>query len=82
MLPIKDVAAAIGIKEDDLELYGKYKAKISDKNADDLHAQGGDRRRSGDKMSNNHDADNDAGMDVNFDISAGRLGGRSTFSFG
>ena len=30
MLPIKDVAAFIGIKEDDLELYGKYKAKISD----------------------------------------------------
>ena len=30
MLPIKDVAAAIGIKEDDLELYGEYKAKISD----------------------------------------------------
>lgn len=30
MLPIKDVAAAIGIEEDDLELYGKYKAKISD----------------------------------------------------
>ena len=30
MLPIKDVAAAIGIDEDDLELYGKYKAKISD----------------------------------------------------
>lgn len=30
MLPIKDVAAAIGITEDDLELYGKYKAKISD----------------------------------------------------
>lgn len=30
MLPIKDVAASIGIKEDDLELYGKYKAKISD----------------------------------------------------
>ena len=29
-LPIKDVAASIGIKEDDLELYGKYKAKISD----------------------------------------------------
>lgn len=29
MLPIKDVAASIGIKEDDLELYGKYKAKIS-----------------------------------------------------
>ena len=30
MLPIKDVAASIGIKEDNLELYGKYKAKISD----------------------------------------------------
>lgn len=30
MLPIKDVAASLGIKEDDLELYGKYKAKISD----------------------------------------------------
>ena len=30
MLPIKDVAASIGITEDDLELYGKYKAKISD----------------------------------------------------
>lgn len=30
MLPIKDVAASIGIEEDDLEFYGKYKAKISD----------------------------------------------------
>ncbi len=30
MLPIKDVAATIGINKDDLELYGKYKAKISD----------------------------------------------------
>ena len=30
MLPIKEVAASIGIKEDDLELYGNYKAKISD----------------------------------------------------
>lgn len=30
MLPIKDVAASIGIEDDDLELYGKYKAKISD----------------------------------------------------
>ena len=28
--PIKDVAASIGIQEDDLELYGKYKAKLSD----------------------------------------------------
>ena len=30
MLPIKEVAAAYGIKEDDLELYGKYKAKLTD----------------------------------------------------
>ncbi len=30
MLPIKEVAASIGIDEDDLELFGKYKAKISD----------------------------------------------------
>ena len=30
MLPIKEVSASIGLKEDDLELYGKYKAKISD----------------------------------------------------
>jgi len=30
MLPITEVAAKLGIKADDLELYGKYKAKISD----------------------------------------------------
>ena len=30
MLPIKEVAAGIGVCEDDLELYGKYKAKLSD----------------------------------------------------
>ncbi len=30
MLPIKEVAAEYGICEDDLELYGKYKAKLSD----------------------------------------------------
>ena len=30
MKPIKEVAVSIGIKEDDLELYGKYKAKLSD----------------------------------------------------
>ncbi|MCI6204611.1 MAG: formate--tetrahydrofolate ligase [Lachnospiraceae bacterium] len=30
MQPIKEVAASIGIAEDDIELYGKYKAKISD----------------------------------------------------
>ena len=29
MMPIKDVAASLGLTEDDLELYGKYKAKIS-----------------------------------------------------
>ena len=29
MLPITEVAAKLGIGEDDLELYGKYKAKIS-----------------------------------------------------
>ena len=30
MLHIKDVAASIGIDEDELEFYGKYKAKLSD----------------------------------------------------
>lgn len=30
MLPIKEVAANAGIAEDDLELYGKYKAKLSE----------------------------------------------------
>lgn len=30
MMPIKDVAAAYGIREDDLEMYGKYKAKLAD----------------------------------------------------
>lgn len=30
MKPIKEVAAAYGIGEDDLELYGKYKAKLTD----------------------------------------------------
>lgn len=29
--PITDIAAKLGIKEDDLELYGRYKAKISPK---------------------------------------------------
>lgn len=29
MLPIKEVASTIGLTEDDLELFGKYKAKIS-----------------------------------------------------
>lgn len=30
MRPIKEIAAGFGISEDDLELYGKYKAKLSD----------------------------------------------------
>ena len=30
LLPIKDVADQIGISEDELEFYGKYKAKLSD----------------------------------------------------
>ncbi len=30
MIPIKEVAEAYGIKEDDLEAYGKYKAKLTD----------------------------------------------------
>lgn len=30
MIPIKEVAARLGMSEDDIELYGKYKAKISD----------------------------------------------------
>ncbi len=33
---IKDVAATIGIKEDDLEMYGKYKAKLSDEYMDSI----------------------------------------------
>ena len=30
LAPIKEVAASIGIQEEDLELYGQYKAKLSD----------------------------------------------------
>lgn len=30
LLPIKDVASKLGIAEDELEFYGKYKAKLSD----------------------------------------------------
>ncbi|MBQ6814884.1 MAG: formate--tetrahydrofolate ligase [Lachnospiraceae bacterium] len=36
MMPIKEVAAKIGITEDDIELYGKYKAKISDEYYDKI----------------------------------------------
>ncbi|MBQ9156471.1 MAG: formate--tetrahydrofolate ligase [Eubacterium sp.] len=39
MMPIKDVAAAYGITEDDLELYGKYKAKFSDELIDRVKDQ-------------------------------------------
>ena len=34
LLPIKEVAAQIGISEDELEFYGKYKAKLSDELSD------------------------------------------------
>ena len=30
MIPIKEVAASYGISEEDLELYGRYKAKLTD----------------------------------------------------
>ena len=36
LLNIKDVAANIGITEDDLEMYGKYKAKLSDEYIDSV----------------------------------------------
>ena len=29
MKPISEIAKKVGLQEDDLELYGKYKAKIS-----------------------------------------------------
>ena len=30
MLHIKEVAESVGVKEDDLEFYGKYKAKLTE----------------------------------------------------
>lgn len=36
MASIKEVAASIGIKEDNLELYGKYKAKLTDELWDEI----------------------------------------------
>ena len=30
LLPVKEIASQIGISEDELEFYGKYKAKLSD----------------------------------------------------
>ena len=29
MLPISEIAGSLGITEDELDLYGKYKAKVS-----------------------------------------------------
>ena len=37
MLPIQDIAADLGIREEDLELYGRYKAKISPFAVKNLH---------------------------------------------
>lgn len=39
IIPIMKVAETIGLKEDDLELYGKYKAKISSKTLKNLEAK-------------------------------------------
>lgn len=39
MLNIKEVAAKIGVTEDELEMYGKYKAKLSDELADKVKNQ-------------------------------------------
>ena len=36
MLPIKEVAKTLNIQEDDLEQYGKYKAKLSDEYAEKI----------------------------------------------
>ena len=36
MMHIRDVAASIGIPEEDLEFYGKYKAKLSDELWEDI----------------------------------------------
>ncbi len=36
LYPIKDVAKTLDIKEDDLEMYGKYKAKLSDEYMDSI----------------------------------------------
>lgn len=39
MNPIKEIAAKVGLTEDDLELYGKYKAKISMETIQNLQAK-------------------------------------------
>ena len=51
--PIKEVAATIGIEEEDLELYGKYKAKISDELIARSHRQSGRKTDSGDRHQSN-----------------------------
>lgn len=38
LLPIKEVASQIGISDEELEFYGKYKAKLSDELADRISA--------------------------------------------
>lgn len=38
LLPIKEVASSIGINEDELEFYGKYKAKLSDELAERVNS--------------------------------------------
>ena len=45
MLHIKDVAAKIGIQEDELELYGKYKAKLSEELIDRTKSNKDGKRR-------------------------------------
>ena len=37
MEPVTNVAAGIGIDADDLELYGKYKAKLSEEFLEKIH---------------------------------------------
>lgn len=41
MLPIKEVAATLSLTEDDLKLYGKYKAKVDIKKINSLSEEGG-----------------------------------------
>ncbi|MCR5623407.1 MAG: formate--tetrahydrofolate ligase [Treponema sp.] len=42
MLPVTDIAGKIGIKNDDLDLYGKYKAKLSFRALSALQKKGSD----------------------------------------
>lgn len=47
MLPITEVAAKIGIKPEDLELYGSYKAKLTMKKLRELQAKASDKSKRG-----------------------------------